>query len=285
MPKKLIFLGNDGNLIKELFKINDISLIGIVADRVNSLERKHFGSAYLFGKKLGIPVIPQKAFHKDSERYLNTVFVGAEILLIQGYHYKIKNNLLKENGVKIINFHQSLLPYYAGRHPLNWMIINGEKTGGITFHYLNKDFDAGDIIIQKRIRMTERDNIMTLYNKTIRSAARILDKVFKRIYNKSFQAKKQNLRLRTYFPPRYPQDGEIHPSNTVAEIQNKIRALVHPYPGAFVYLNNKKIIIGRIRRVNVKICHDPDFITKEGKRIFLRASDGLLEITQTRNLS
>ena len=58
----------------------------------------------------------------------------------------IPKKIINHPRMGIINIHQSLLPAYKGRHPLNWAIINGEKYTGVTIHKINEAYDDGEII-------------------------------------------------------------------------------------------------------------------------------------------
>ena len=177
-------MGNGGSLIEKILKLKYIKLIGVVADKTSEVEKRYFGSAFSIGKKLKVPLISQNSFNKNYNNYLKNIFQNIDIIFVQGYHHKIKKGILKNEKIKVINFHQSLLPKYAGRHPLNWAIINGEKVTGITFHYVNENFDEGDITLQKKIRVF-KDDAVQLYKKTIKSASRYIKKVFELIYDNS----------------------------------------------------------------------------------------------------
>ena len=276
-------MGNGGSLIEKILKLKYIKLIGVVADKTSEVEKRYFGSAFSIGKKLKVPVISQNSFNKNYNNYLKNIFQNIDIIFVQGYHHKIKKGILKNEKIKVINFHQSLLPKYAGRHPLNWAIINGEKVTGITFHYVNENFDEGDIILQKKIRVF-KDDAVQLYKKTIKSASRYIKKVFELIYDNSFISIKQDLTKREYFPPRKPTDGEILKDDSIEQIKNKIKALVFPYPGAFIHLNGKKVIIDQVVSVKkIKKYRDIGFVGKYNSNIILKAGDGLLKVTKFRN--
>lgn len=279
----LLFIGNDGGLLAWHTRWKNTRLAGVVADKVSKEQEKVFGSSYLIARKLKLPLVSQKRFNSNCRQLLENCFSGTGIILIHGYHYKIKPEVYNHKELRVINFHQSLLPYYAGRHPLNWAIINGEETTGITFHFANERFDGGDIIYQKKIPIRDKDDVLSLYHKTIFVGRSSLDKVFASVYNKEFAPIKQDLSKRTYFPARLPADGEVLESDTVRQIRNKIRALVFPYPGSFCYLDGKKIIIDGIKRIrNSKKYNELKFIRRFDSHIILKAQDGILKVTKLR---
>lgn len=283
MKNNLLFLGNNDSLLKELKKIKFINLIGIVADRTSKVEEKYFGSSFSFGKKIGIPVIGQSYFRKNYRNYTKTIFKDLDLIFIHGYHYKICRSLYEDPKIKIINFHQSLLPKYGGRHPLNWAIIKGEKITGITFHFVDGHFDTGDIVLQKKVFIRKQDNAISLYNKTIKLAAKNMRNVFALIYKEDFIPLKQDLSKREYFFVRNPEDGEILKSDTAQQIIDKIRALVFPYPGTFIRLNEGKLIIDGVVRVkNKKKYCKSAFVQRYGSDIIIKARGDLLKVTKIR---
>lgn len=283
MKRNLFFLGNDGSLLREVLKLRQINLVGVAADRPSAAENKYFGSSFSIGKRLGVPVISQADFNDDSIRSPESIIKDIDIILMHGYHYRIKSGLLRNRKTKIINFHQSLLPQYGGRHPLNWAIIKGEKITGVTFHYVNDEFDMGDIILQKKIRISKNDDALSLYNKTIKVASEYLRVVLKSTYNNSFMPIRQDLLRRTYFVPRTPEDGIILKSDTAKDIRNKIRALVFPYPGAFVYFNGRKIIIDGAKKIQDRREYkNIEFVGRCGADLILRAQDALFKVTKIR---
>ncbi len=281
--RKLLFLGNEGNLIKEILKLKHIDLVGVVGDKVSDVDKEYFGSSYEVARELGLPIVSQRDFNADYDLVVGRVFRDIDIVFVQGYHYRIREALLKHNEIKFVNFHQSLLPRYAGRHPLNWAIINDETITGITFHYINRNFDEGDIILQRRISISRRDNIVSLYNKTISLALKHIGKVFELIYDERFVPIKQNLQEFSYLPPRKPEDGEIFETDTVREVKNKIRALVVPYPGAFVIVENERITIDGVKTISdFRNYTTTKFVDRYQGQIILRVKDGLLRVTRVR---
>ena len=132
MAKKLLFLGDSGSLLSQIMKQQAVELSGVVADSLAQKESRYFGSAYSLAKKADVPVIGQKRFRDGYKKYLSKLFKDIDMIFIHGYRYRITNDLINNDRFKIVNFHQSLLPDYGGRHPLNWAIINGEKEIGLT---------------------------------------------------------------------------------------------------------------------------------------------------------
>src|SRR5574344_1799220 len=63
------------------------------------------------------------------------------------------------------NLHGSLLPQYRGAAPINWAIINGENETGVTTFFLQQEIDTGDLILQRKLAITNQDNAGTVHDK------------------------------------------------------------------------------------------------------------------------
>jgi len=284
MKKNLLFLGNDGNILKKIGNISSIRVMGVVGDEVSEKEKKYFGSSAATAKKWKIPLVSQFDFNRDYGYYLSTAFKGTELIFVQGYHCHIKKDLLDADNIKVVNFHQSMLPKYRGRHPLNWALVNGEKSTGITFHYVSEDFDEGDIIFQKKLTISKSDSVISLYNKTIALASKYIGKVFLLIQDCSFVPKAQDANKMTYFPPRKPEDGEILKSDTIRRVKDKIRALTFPYPGAYVCSDGERVIVERVRVLrHCRQNKGTRLVNYQDGSVIINAKDGVLKVLKTRD--
>ena len=69
-----------------------------------------------------------------------------------------------------INYHDALLPEYAGIHATSWSIINGEKMHGITWHVMQEKLDTGSILVQKQVEIQEDETAVSLNLKCFQAA-------------------------------------------------------------------------------------------------------------------
>ena len=97
-------------------------------------------------------------------------------ILAAGWYYIIPKDILRIPDLGCGGIHASLLPRYRGGAPLSWAIINGERQTGVSLFYFAGGVDTGDIIGQKKISITERDTIQTVYKKAAKTALRLIEK-------------------------------------------------------------------------------------------------------------
>lgn len=152
-----------------------------------------------------------------------------------------------------INLHASLLPQYRGAAPINWAIINGEQTTGVTTFFIDKEIDTGKIIDQVQTEITENMTVGELYEKLMKLGANLTLKTVNEIASNEIHPRKQEDFITNdlkHAPKIFKSDCEINWMNTAAETHNLIRGL-SPYPGAWTKILNTK----KGEWVNFKILH------------------------------
>lgn len=92
--------------------------------------------------------------------------LNIDIAVVCSFNYKIPKDLLETVKDGFINIHPSLLPKYRGPNPYSSVILNGETETGVTLHFMDEDFDTGDIIAQKKLLISEYETMGTLFNRT-----------------------------------------------------------------------------------------------------------------------
>ena len=141
-----------------------------------------------------------------------------------------------------LNLHGSLLPRYRGRCPVNWVLIHGEKETGVTLHYMTPRVDDGDIVDQEAVAIDPRETALTLHRKLDAAAHTLLARTLPPLRAGTAGRRPQDDSLATCFGGRRPEDGEIDWHCEASVIDNLVRAVTQPYPGAFSYLGNRKVI-------------------------------------------
>ncbi len=159
------------------------------------------------------------------------------------YRYLIPKNILDIPPMGALNMHGAYLPRYRGRCPVNWVLIHGETETGVTLHEMVEKPDAGDIVGQTRIPISATDTARTLMEKVSSAGADLLRDLLPLIREGRAPRIPQDESRATCFGGRRPEDGEIDWSRSAREIHNLIRAVTHPYPGAFTTSHGKKLLI------------------------------------------
>ena len=169
--------------------------------------------------------------------------VKIDVLISVNYLFIIERDMIDWPKTLAFNVHGSLLPKYRGRTPHVWSIINGEESCGITAHIIDEKCDAGDILEQVEIPIGHDDTGASILKKYESRYFPIIKSVLSKVERNSIVMLKQNNSLATYFSKRSEKDGRINWTWHRQRIRNWIRAQSSPYPGAFTYYFERKIII------------------------------------------
>jgi len=172
--------------------------------------------------------------------------LSPDLFVVVAYGQILSQEILDIPKVFSINAHASLLPKYRGAAPINWAIINGDNKTGITIIKMIDKMDAGPIISQETLDISEDDTSVTLEEKLSSLAAQLLLYAIKSIENKDYHLTAQDETKVSLAPKLKKEDGQINWNKSGQDICNLIRGVL-PWPGAFTYYNGKLLKIYRAR--------------------------------------
>lgn len=180
--------------------------------------------------------------------------IKCDLFISIAYNQIFRQALLSLPALKSINCHAGKLPFYRGRNILNWALINGEKSFGITVHFIDLGIDTGDIIIQKEYRINETDDYSSLLEKCYTECPKLTYKAVEMIYSGNVRTIKQDSinKHGSYCRGRKEGDEIINWNNTSQNIHNFIRGINYPGPLARTYFKNKELKIIKSRVPNKK---------------------------------
>lgn len=169
--------------------------------------------------------------------------INPDVIFVIGWTRLVSAEILTIPKYGCIGMHASLLPKYRGRAPVNWALINNEKLTGNTMILLDDGVDTGDILLQRSISITLADTCGTLYDKVADAGREMIRESIPHLQKGELSRTPQNHDQATVMPKRTPEDGVIDWTKPALELFNWVRALTHPYPGAFTYYQSKKLFI------------------------------------------
>jgi len=200
------------------------------------------------------------------------------------YRHMMKKPLLNLPRLGALNLHGSLLPKYRGRVPVNWVLINGETETGVSLHYMEEKADRGDIVAQKQVPITPEDTAYTLFAKMTAAAGELLRETYPLLRAGTAPRIPQDHSRATYFGGRRPEDGLIDWTKPAKDIYNLVRAVTHPYPGAFTLAGGRKLYVwmGKPLPEPASPGAEPGQIIKPlpGDGLLVAAGEGQFLITQ-----
>jgi methionyl-tRNA formyltransferase len=188
-------------------------------------------------------------FKDTSQKAIKSLIVKLkpDCVVVSSYDQILPKSIIELST--FINVHYSPLPQYRGRANVNWAIINDESHVAISIHLISPGLDEGNILNQQLIPIEKNDTVASLYKKLNQIQKNNLGAtVIKTIQGDL--GRPQNYEKATYGCTRLPEDGEINWSDSTKKINNLIRALVAPFPGAYTYFQSEKLIVWQAEIIN-----------------------------------
>ncbi len=210
-------------------------------------------------KKLGIKFYQPEKVKDPSflEFYLKQ---KPDINLIIAFGQIIPDEIIYHPKHHSVNIHASLLPKYRGASPIAAAILNGDTETGITYQFIEKKLDAGDIIASYTVKIDPSWHTPQLYDALKKLAADTVLEVLKKIETGCFTRIKQDESLASFVKQIKKEDGKIDFNLSDREIINKIRAY-DPWPSAYCTLEGKILKIFKAEILPVKSGSLPGTIT------------------------
>jgi methionyl-tRNA formyltransferase len=163
--------------------------------------------------------------------------------IVVGVSELIGEDLLTLPPLGFIGMHPTMLPQGRGRAPIPWALIHDLKETGVTLFYAEPGADTGDILAQASVPALDSDTASVLGARTDDMACRLFVESLPKLAAGTAPRLKQDESRATNWPRRRPEDGIIDWSRDSRALYNWVRALTHPYPGAFTHCEGRMLFI------------------------------------------
>ncbi len=200
-----------------------------------------------------------------------------DIATVVAYGHLIKPELLAVPRLGMINVHASLLPALRGAAPIQWSILNGDETTGVSIMQLEAGLDTGPVLhtIQTEIPADETGGELTERLAELGAAA--LVETLTLIEGGEAQAVPQDHSLATHAPKVNRQTARLDWSKDAASVARVIRAF-DPEPGAWAQLAGQEVKLFGARATNIG--GEPGTIIQAAGTICIAAGVGAVEVSE-----
>lgn len=206
-----------------------------------------------------------------------------DLFVVVAYGQLLSAQILAVPKLFSINAHASLLPKYRGAAPVNWAVINGERTSGVSIIKLSDRMDAGPIIAQKECGISAEDSVITLEERLAGLAAGLLLQSLDKIEKRDYLLTPQEESKATYAPKLQKSDALIDWQKNAENISNLIRGCLG-WPGAYTSYRGKMLKINKaVSSPSAGVCasYPPGAVTEVSKQgIAVAARDTILLIKE-----
>jgi methionyl-tRNA formyltransferase len=231
----------------------------------------------------GIPVLCPASVNADDSVAAIGEF-GADLHVSMSYDQILREKILSLPPRGTLNCHAGALPFYRGRNPLTWAIINGEAEFGVTVHWVDLGIDTGDIVLQIKTPIRPTDTYATL----LASAEELCASALIRAISDVYQGKDQRIVQATIDPVgmyccrRREGDEEIDWTSDTTSIERFVRALVAPGPGARTsWKDSPYAILGAEKIDGAKLYAGVpgEVVGRDGGGILVKSGDTFIRLT------
>ena len=172
---------------------------------------------------------------------------GIDWLFIVGWSQIAGASVLAAPRLGVFGMHPTLLPVGRGRAAIPWAILKDIRKTGVTLFKMDEGVDTGPIALQLEIPIDSITDATYLYRAVEMAHVHIIHEVIPKILCGELILRDQDNTKATVWPGRNPADGEIDLAGSVFDAHRLIRAVTHPYPGAFFYQGTVKIVVWSAR--------------------------------------
>lgn len=189
----------------------------------------------------GIPVF-QPVKVKDAAAVETLRGYGADVFVVAAFGQILSEEILTMPKFGCVNIHASLLPKYRGPAPIQWAIINGEKTTGVTIMQMDKGIDTGDMLMKADVAITPEETGDSLHDKLAQVGAQLIVEVLPRIEKGDITPVRQNDKESSYAKMLLKSMGKIDWRQSAEKLDCLIRGLIS-WPGASTVYRGKMLKI------------------------------------------
>ncbi|MBC2260265.1 methionyl-tRNA formyltransferase [Listeria sp. FSL L7-0091] len=275
---KIIFMGTPEFSVPVLTQLaSTYDVVAVVTQPDRPVGRKRVLTPPPVKKaalELGIPVYQPEKLRTSSELE-ELIALQADLLVTAAYGQILPNNLLESPKHGAINVHASLLPEYRGGAPVHYALLDGKTETGVTIMYMVEKLDAGDMISQRKIPITEEDNTGTMFDKLSKLGAELLMDTLPDFLAGKITAIAQDPEKVTFARNISREQEKINWEKSGRTIFNQIRGL-SPWPVAYTTLEEKPFKIWEATFEDTKTTGAPGTILTDKSTLKIVAGDGTL---------
>lgn len=178
---------------------------------------------------------------RNNDEFISEIkSLNPDLICVVAYGKILPKEILEIPKSGCINVHASLLPKYRGAAPIQWAVINGERTTGVTTMFMDEGMDTGDMLLKEEVQITENETTGELWDRLSKIGGNLLVKTLKQIEDGTAKRIKQ------------PEDYSLAPmlkkeiaqikwdEYSAIQIKNLVRGL-NPIMGAYTFFKDKKI--------------------------------------------
>lgn len=232
---RILFMGTPEFAVASLRRLVEAghTICGVLTQPDKPRNRGHkvtFSPVKEYALSVGLDVY-QPVTLRDEAALELVKGLAPELTVVAAYGKLLPEAILAVPPLGSINVHSSLLPKYRGAAPINWAILNGEETTGVSIMYMAKALDAGDVILQKSTPIGPDEDALALTARLAQLGAEALSETVTALAAGTADRTPQNEAEMTYAPMLGRELSAMDWTRSAADLNCQVRGLI-PWPCA-----------------------------------------------------
>ena len=190
----------------------------------------------------------------NSPETLNSIReLNPELIFVVGWSQLVRNSFIKLAREGVFGMHPTLLPRHRGRAPIPWAILAGLARTGVTLsEIVDATADSGEIVGQVVLDIARDETATTLFQRLAEAHVQLVRELVPGLVARTAPRHPQDPSRASSWPKRTPADGIIDWETRAPYLYDWVRAQTRPYPGAFTFLGDEKVIVWGARPVDLE---------------------------------
>lgn len=203
--------------------------------------------------------------------------LAPDLIVVVAYGKILPKDILDLPPLGCINVHGSLLPKYRGAAPIQWSVINGDKTTGVTTMYMAEGLDTGDMILKAETEIGPEETAGELYERLSQIGADCLADTLKLVAAGNPPRQPQDDAQATYAPMLEKCTGLLDFTKSATQLHDLVRGC-SPWPGAFTYFKGRMLKVHQVK-VHPNLSGKPGQVV-DCQRFIVACGQGALEFLE-----
>lgn len=258
-----------------------INLVGVItmpdrpAGRGQELKSPPVAS---YAKEHRLPLYQVENINREENVLKELEGKAIDFFLVLAFAQFLGSRVLSMPKLGCFNIHTSILPKYRGAAPIQYALLNGDKSTGVSIQRMVKEMDAGDLCHFHEMPIAETETGGQLYTRLKFQAALSTNVLIETILANKLVFTPQDPAGVSFAPTLKKEDGFLNfKESSVEKLHNQIRAL-DPWPGTYCFLNNQRMKVFEIEKLTRSL--SPGETSLQNGQLSIGTSDGAVRLVR-----
>ena len=233
----------------------------------------------VFALDKDIPIYQPKSLKNGGEEFIKVIEdLAPDCIVVAAYGKILPKEVLDIPRLGCVNVHGSLLPKYRGAGPIQWAVLNDEKTTGITTMLMGEGLDTGDMLLKSETEIGENETAAELFDRLADMGAELIVETLDKLEKGEITPVPQNEEEATYAPMLTKELSPIDFSKSARAVHKQICGL-SDWPCATTTIGGKRIKVYRSEIVAGSTDKSAGTVVN-AKDLIVACGDGMVKLTE-----